>query len=90
MKHPDGESTFTDRNGRTCEASNREIFSYRDKFRPELAHGSDPQLARFLEAKCGSEFDVSPLQAGPRRADQSPLEPPVSVPPPPKRPQPPR
>lgn len=91
MKHPDGESTFTDRTGRTCSAPNRQIFSYQDKFRPELAHGSDPQLARFLEAKCGPEFDVSLLQVGPRRADQSPIEPPVArVPPPPKRPQPPR
>ena len=90
MKHPDGESTFTDREGRTCDAPNREIFSYRDKYHPMLAHGSDPELARFLTARCGPAFDVSPLLAGPRRADQSPLEPPVRVPPPPVRPQPPR
>jgi hypothetical protein len=93
MKRPDGESTFVDRDGRTCDAPNREIFSYQERFHPKLAHESDPQLARFLAAKCGPEFDVSPLQAGPRRADQTPIEPPVAssrVPPPPVRPKPPR
>jgi hypothetical protein len=92
MKRPDGESTFVDRDGRTCDAPNREIFSYQERFHPKLAHESDPQLARFLAARCGPEFDVAPLLAGPRRADQSPLEPPVAsrVPPPPARPKPPR
>jgi hypothetical protein len=86
-KHPDGESTFTDRTGRDCSAPNREIFSYRDPLHPALAHGSDPELARFLEVRCGPGFDVAPLLASPRRADQSAFEPPVRVPPPPVRPQ---
>jgi hypothetical protein len=89
-KHPDGESTFTDRGGRTCNVPNREIFSYADRLHPVLAHGSDAELARFLTARCGPEFDVAPLNAGPRRADISVFEPPNSVPPPPRRPQPPR
>jgi hypothetical protein len=89
-KFPDAESTFTDRGGRTCNAPNRQIFSYADRYRPELAFGSDLELARFLAARCGSEFDVAALQEGPRRADVSPLEPPTRVPPPPRRPQPPR
>jgi hypothetical protein len=89
-KAPDGESTFMDRGGRTCTASNREVFSYEDRLHPVLAHGSDVELARFLTARCGPDFDVAPLQAGPRRADVSVLEPPSTVPPPPRRPQPPR
>ena len=89
-KFPDAESTFTDRGGRTCSAPNREVFSYEDRLHPVLAHGSDAELARFLTARCGEEFDVAPLRAGPRRADISVLEPPSTVPPPPRRPQPPR
>jgi hypothetical protein len=89
-KFPDAESTFTDRGGRTCSAPNREIFSYEDRLHPVLAHGSDAELARFLTARCGPEFDVAPLNAGPRRADISVLEPPSTVSPPPRRPQPPR
>jgi hypothetical protein len=89
-KHPDGESTFTDRGGRTCNVSNREIFSYADRLHPVLAHGSGAELARFLTARCGPEFDVAPLSAGLRRADISVLEPSNAVPPPPRRPQPPR
>jgi hypothetical protein len=89
-KSPDGESTFMDRGGRTCSAPNREVFSYEDRLHPVLAHGSDTELARFLTARCGPEFDVAPLQAGPRRADISVLETPSTVPPPPRRPQPPR
>ena len=89
-KFPDAESTFLDRGGRTCTAPNREVFSYADRLHPVLAHGSDGKLARFLTARCGPEFDVAPLKAGPRRADISVLEPPSTVPPPPRRPQPPR
>jgi hypothetical protein len=89
-KHPDGESTFTDRGGRVCAAPNRQIFDYGDRYKPVLGFGSDLELARFLTERCGTEFDVSPLRAGPRRADVSVLEPPSSVPPPPRRPQPPR
>jgi hypothetical protein len=89
-KFPDAESTFMDRGGRTCTAPNREVFSYEDRLHPVLAHGSDAELARFLTARCGPEFDVAPLHAGPRRADISVLEPPSTVPPPPRRPQPPR
>ena len=89
-KFPEAESTFMDRSGRTCSAPNREVFSYEDRLRPVLAHGSDAELARFLTARCGPEFDVAPLRAGPRRADVSVLEPPSAVPPPPRRPQPPR
>ena len=89
-KFPDAESTFMDRGGRTCSAPNREVFSYEDRLHPVLAHGSDAELARFLTARCGEEFDVAPLRAGPRRADISVLEPPSTVPPPPRRPQPPR
>jgi hypothetical protein len=87
-KHPDGESTFTDRGGRTCAAPNRDIFDYRDRYHPVLAFGSDPELARFLGARCGPDFDVAPLLAGPRRADHSALELSGPVPPPPVRPQP--
>jgi hypothetical protein len=87
-KYPQAESTFTDRGGRTCAAPNREVFNYRDPFRPVLAFESDPELARFLGARCGPEFDVAPLLAGPRRADQSVLEATRAVPPPPARPQP--
>jgi hypothetical protein len=65
-KYPDEESTFMDRGGRVCRAPNREIFSYEDPRHPTLAHGSDPELARFLTARCGPEFDVTPLAAGPR------------------------
>ena len=90
QKFPDADSTFTDRGGRTCNAPNRQIFSYADRFQPALAFGSDLELARFLTARCGREFDVTPLRAGPRRADVSVLEPPSPVPPPPRRPQPPR
>jgi hypothetical protein len=92
-KHPDGNSTFTDRAGRRCAVPNREIFDYRDRYHPVLAFGSDLELARFLGARCGPEFDVAPLFAGLRRADQSMLEPPAggrAVPPPPARPRPPR
>jgi hypothetical protein len=89
-KFPDGESTFTDRGGRVCAAPNRQIFNYGDRYHPVLAFGSDPELARFLTERCGAEFDVAPLHAGPRRADVSVLEPPSTVPPPPRRPQPPR
>ena len=89
-KFPDGESTFTDRGGRVCAAPNRQIFNYGDRYHPVLAFGSDSELARFLTERCGAEFDVSPLHAGPRRADVSVLEPPSPVPPPPRRPQPPR
>jgi hypothetical protein len=89
-KYPNTDSTFTDRGGRTCAAPNREIFSYRDPLHPVLAFGSDTELARFLGARCGPDFDVAPLLAGPRRADQSVLDPPSPVPPPPTRPQPPR
>jgi hypothetical protein len=89
-KHPDGESTFADRGGRTCAAPNRQIFDYRDRYRPVLAFGSDPELARYLSAQCGPEFDVAPLFTGPRRADQSALESPSRVPAPPARPRPPR
>ena len=64
-KFPDAESTFTDRGGRTCSAPNREVFSYEDRLHPVLAHGSDAELARFLTARCGEEFDVAPLRAGP-------------------------
>ena len=70
-KHPDAESTFTDRAGRACSAPNREIFSYEDRLHPILAFGSDLALSRFLTARCGPEFDVTPLLAGPRRADAS-------------------
>jgi hypothetical protein len=87
-KHPEAESTFMDRGGRICGAPNREIFSYADPFHPTLAFGSDLALSRFLTAHCGPEFDVTPLVAGPRRADVSVLEPPSGVPPPPRRPQP--
>jgi hypothetical protein len=87
-KYRDAESTFTDRGGRRCAAPNREVFSYRDPYHPVLAFESDPQLARFLGARCGPEFDVAPLLAGPRRADQAVLDPPGAVPPPPARPQP--
>jgi hypothetical protein len=91
QKFPDAESTFMDRGGRTCNAPNREVFSYDDRLHPVLAHESDAELARFLTARCGPEFDVAPLSAGPRRADISVLEPPASrVPLPPKKPQPPR
>jgi hypothetical protein len=91
QKYPDAESTFTDRGGRTCNAPNREVFSYEDRRHPVLAHETDAELARFLTARCGPEFDVAPLSAGPRRADVSVLEPPPSrVPLPPRRPQPPR
>ena len=72
-KFPDAESTFTDRGGRTCSAPNREVFSYEDRLHPVLTHGSDAELARFLTARCGEEFDVAPLRAGPRRADISVL-----------------
>jgi hypothetical protein len=89
-KFPDAESTFMDRGGRTCSAPNREVFSYEDRLHPVLAHGSDAELARFLTARCGPEFDVAPLSAGLRRADISVLEPPSPVPPPPRRPSPPR
>jgi hypothetical protein len=91
-KHPDGDSTFTDRAGRRCAAPNREIFDYRDRYRPVLAFGSDAELARFLGARCGQEFDVAPLFAGLRRADQSAVDPTggPAVPPPPARPRPPR
>lgn len=87
-KYPEADSTFTDRSGRTCAAPNRDIFDYRDRFHPVLAFGSDPELARFLAARCGPEFDVAPLHAGPRRADQSVLESSSPVSPPPARPQP--
>jgi hypothetical protein len=87
-KYPDADSTFRDRGGRTCAVPNREIFDYRDRFRPVLAFGSDSELARFLGARCGPEFDVAPLLGGPRRADQSVLESPRGIPPPPPRPQP--
>ena len=87
-KHRDGVSTFTDRRGRTCEASNRDIFNYADPYRPALAFGSDVELSRFLVDRCGGEFDVGPLAAGPRRADSSVFAPPGQVPPPPPRPQP--
>jgi hypothetical protein len=90
QKFPDAESTFMDRAGRTCTAPNREVFSYEDRLHPILAHESDAELARFLTARCGPEFDVAPLHAGPRRIDVSVLEPPSAVPPPPRRPQPPR
>lgn len=90
QKFPDGESTFTDRGGRVCAAPNRQIFNYGDRYRPVLGFGSDPELARFLTERCGAEFDVTPLHAGPRRADVSVLEPASPVPPPPRRPQPPR
>jgi hypothetical protein len=91
QKYPDAESTFTDRGGRTCNAPNREVFSYEDRRHPVLAHETDAELAQFLTARCGPEFDVAPLSAGPRRADVSVLEPPPSrVPLPPRRPQPPR
>jgi hypothetical protein len=91
QKYPDQESTFTDRGGRTCNAPNREVFSYGDPRHPVLAHETDAELARFLTARCGPEFDVASLTAGPRRADVSVLEPPPSrVPLPPRRPQPPR
>jgi hypothetical protein len=89
-KDPDGESIFTDRAGRRCAVPNRSIFDYQDRYRPVLAFGSDPELARFLGARCGPEFDVAPLLAGLRRADQSVLEPASGVPPPPSRPRPPR
>jgi hypothetical protein len=87
-KQPDAESTFTDRGGRECRAPNREIFSYRDRLHPTLLFGSDLELSRFLVARCGPEFDVAPLLAGPRRVDVSVHEPSSQVPPPPRRPQP--
>jgi len=91
QKYPDAESTFTDRGGRACTVSNRDVFSYEDRRRPVLAFESDRDLARFLSTRCGAEFDVAALQAGARRADVSVHEPPpaVYVPPPPRRPQPP-
>jgi hypothetical protein len=63
-KYPDEESTFMDRGGRVCRAPNREILSYEDPRHPALAHGSDPELARFLTARCGPEFDVTPAGRG--------------------------
>jgi hypothetical protein len=90
QKYPEAESTFTDRTGRACGVTNRDIFSYENRFRPALLFESDQELARFLTTRCGAEFDVASLQAGPRRADVSVHEPPpVYVPPPPRRPQPP-
>jgi hypothetical protein len=88
MKNRDAVSTFTDRSGRTCEASNRDLFNYADPYRPVLAFGSDLELSRFLAGRCGAEFDVGPLVVGPRRADHSVFSPPGQVPPPPPRPQP--
>jgi hypothetical protein len=87
-KYRDGRSTFTDRAGRTCEAPNRAIFSYADPFRPALAFGSDLELSRFLTARCGPDFDVTPLMAAPRRADVSEFAPRSQVPPPPGAPPP--
>jgi hypothetical protein len=89
-KFPDAESTFTDRDGRVCSVPNRQIFDYSDRLHPVLAFGSDPQLARFLAGRCGPEFDVTLLHARPARVDVSVMDPPSRVPPPPKRPQPPR
>jgi len=90
-KSPEAESTFTDRDGRDCPAPNQEVFSYQDPRHPVLAFDSDATLARFLAARCGPEFDVAPLLAGPRRADVSVLEPEaIRVPPPPPRPPDPR
>ena len=60
QKHPDAESTFTDRGGRDCRAPNREIFGYLDRLHPTLAFGSDLELSRFLVARGGPEFDVAP------------------------------
>jgi hypothetical protein len=89
-KFPDSESTFTDRGGRACGVPNRDIFSDENPYNPALALGSNRDLATFLTARCGPEFDVAPVQAGARRADVSAHEPPSPVPPPPRRPQPPR
>src|SRR5262245_39170723 len=45
QKHPDGESTFMDRDGTLCEAPNRAIFSYADRYRPALAFANDLELS---------------------------------------------
>jgi hypothetical protein len=89
-KYRDAPSTFMDRTGRTCEVPNRDIFSYADPYRPVLAFGSDLELSRFLTARCGPEFDVTPLMAAPRRADVSEFAPRSQVPSPPSPPRPPQ
>jgi len=91
QKYREAESTLTDPTGRACSVTNRDIFSYEDRFHPALVFESDRELAQFFTTRCGAEFDVASLQAGPRRTDVSVHEPPpVRVPPPPRRPQPPR
>src|SRR5262249_34922689 len=92
FRRADAESVFTDRAGRSCPAPNRDIFSYADPFSPVLRFPSEAALARFLKERCGEDFDVALLLAGPARADRSALEPARlarGTPPRPPRPRPP-
>ena len=89
-KFPDAESTFMDRGGRTCNAPNREVFSYEDRSPPGPGARERRRAGAVPDGALRTRVRRRAAPAGPRRADVSVLEPPSPVPPPPRRPQPPR
>lgn len=75
-KHPDGESPFRDRGGRTCAAPNRELFSYRDPYHPVLASGAI-RSSRAFSAPGAARSSTSPRCS---RVRGAPTNPPSSPP----------